>query len=95
MIFVSIFVILMFLKFGFGRCTQDVGIDIRRGALTRKQGLELVKLYDGEYPEPYIEDYLKYFKMTMEEFNTVIDKFANKNVLQKVNGIWKLINKPE
>ncbi|MCZ2484746.1 N-acetyl sugar amidotransferase [Aquirufa antheringensis] len=85
---------LMFLKFGFGRCTQDVGIDIRRGALTRKQGLELVRLYDGEYPEPYIEDYLKYFKMTIDEFNDVLDSFANKNVLHKVNGRWKLIEKP-
>ena len=28
---------LMYLKFGFGRATQDVGIEIRRGAMTRDQ----------------------------------------------------------
>ena len=87
-------VYLMFLKFGFGRCTQDIGIDIRRGALTRKQALTLVKKYDGEYPEPYIEDYLKYFNMTFKEFDSVLDSFANKNVLHKVNGKWILKELP-
>ncbi len=79
---------LMFLKFGFGRCTQDVGIDIRRGAFTRKQGIALVKKYDGEYPEKLVPEYLEYFRMTQEEFDAVIDKFANKELLEKVNGRW-------
>lgn len=87
-------VYLMFLKFGFGRCTQDVGIDIRRGALSRKQGTALVKAYDGEYPEDYIEDYLKYFDMTENEFDEVLDKFVNKEVLHKVNGRWILKEQP-
>src|SRR3990167_679057 len=30
---------LMYLKFGFGRATQDAGIEIRRGAMTRDQAL--------------------------------------------------------
>jgi N-acetyl sugar amidotransferase len=85
---------LMFLKFGFGRCSQDVGIDIRRGALSRKQGVALVRAYDGEYPEPYIDDYLKYFNMTLDEFNDVIDLYANKSLLHKVNGRWKLKEQP-
>jgi len=79
----------MYLKFGFGRCTQDVGIDIRRGAITRKQAINLVKKYDGEYPHDYIDDYLNYFEMTKQEFDEVIDKWANKNLLEKNSeGIW-------
>ncbi len=81
-------VYLMFLKFGFGRCTQDVCIDIRTGSLTREQGLELINKYDGEYPEPYIQDYLEYFDMTQEEFDATIDTWANKDLLEKVNGRW-------
>ncbi len=79
---------LMFLKFGFGRCTQDVGIDIRRGAMTRKQGLELVKIYDAAYPEPYIEQYCQYFDCTRDELEGVFDRWANKDLLKKVNGRW-------
>lgn len=82
---------LMFLKFGFGRCTADVGIDIRRGALEREQGKHLVKKFDGHYPpEEYIKIYCDYFQMSREELDAVFDKFANKTYLEKVNGAWKL-----
>lgn len=77
-----------FLKFGFGRCTQDVGIDIRRGAMARKQGLELLKIYDSQFPEQYLEQYLEYFQMTADEFWAVIDRWANKDLLRKENGRW-------
>lgn len=80
---------LMYLKFGFGRCTQDVGIDIRRGAMTRKQALALVKRYDGEYPEAYEQDYLNYFQMTKEEFDDALDRHANRDLFRKVDGRWR------
>lgn len=79
---------LMYLKFGFGRCTQDVGIDIRRGAMSRKQGLELAKNFDGHYPEEYIEQYLQFFQMTREELESVFDKWANKDLFEKISGRW-------
>jgi N-acetyl sugar amidotransferase len=79
----------MYLKFGFGRCSQDVGIDIRRGAITRKQAINLVKKYDGEYPHEYIGDYLNYFNITKQQFDDIIDKWANKSILEKnSDGLW-------
>lgn len=86
---------LMYLKFGFGRCTQDVGIDIRRGALTRKQALALVRRYDGEHPEQYVQAYLEYFRMTQEEFDEVLDRWANKELFVKENGRWTPMFEPE
>ena len=71
---------LMYLKFGFGRATQDAGIEIRRGAMTRDQGKNLVNLYDNHYPEEFIDQYLEYFEMNMNEFNKVLDKWANKKI---------------
>tara|TARA_B100000315_G_scaffold127921_1_gene117643 strand:+ start:15767 stop:16906 length:1140 start_codon:yes stop_codon:yes gene_type:complete len=85
---------IMFIKFGFGRATSDACIDVRRGALDRKQALALVKRYDGEYPEALIPRFLSYFDMTQEEFNGVFDKLANRDVLNKVDGIWRLKNPP-
>lgn len=79
---------LMFLKFGFGRATQDAGIDIRRGAMTREEGFKMVAQYDEVYPEQYIPLYLDYYQMTMEELDAVFDKWANKELLHKVNGRW-------
>ena len=79
---------LMYLKFGFGRCTQDVGIDIRRGALSRAQALPLVRNFDGHYPEEYVGEYLDFFDMTSQELEDVFDKWANKELFKKANGRW-------
>jgi N-acetyl sugar amidotransferase len=79
---------LMYLKFGFGRATQDVGIEIRRGAMTRDQALNLVKLYDNFYPEEFEETYLDYFQMSKVEFDNIIEKWVNKDLFEKINGRW-------
>jgi N-acetyl sugar amidotransferase len=77
---------LMYLKFGFGRATQDAGIEIRRGAMTREQAVNLVRMYDGKYPEEFIEDYLNYYQMSKPEFDAVIDTWANRKLFKKDKG---------
>jgi N-acetyl sugar amidotransferase len=79
-----------FLKFGFGRATQDAGIEIRRGAMDRSQAINLVNLYDGEYPEDFIDIYLDYYEMNLNEFDEIIDKWTNKDLFFKENNRWKL-----
>ena len=84
----SLHAYLMYLKFGFGRATQDAGIEIRRKAMTRDQALNLVKIYDNMYPSEHIDDYLEYYQMSKEEFDVVIDKWVNKDLFVKEDGIW-------
>ena len=79
----------MYLKFGFGRATQDAGIEIRRGAMTREQARHLVQIYDNQYPENFIELYLDYYKMTQAEFEETLDNYANKDLFKKVAGRWE------
>jgi len=85
----SLHAYLMYLKFGFGRATQDAGIEIRRGAMTRDQAINLVRVYDGIYPEEYMDRYLEYYQMTKREFDGVLEKWVNKDLFEKVSGIWK------
>ena len=80
---------MMYIKFGFGRATQDAGIEIRRGAMTRDQAVNLVRLYDGHYPEEYLETYLDYYQMDQNAFDAVIDRWVNKELFKKENGRWK------
>ncbi len=80
---------LMYLKFGFGRANQDACIEVRRGAMDRSQAVNLVRLYDGHYPEDFIELYLDYYRMTMAEFDQVLDRYANRNLFDKIDGRWK------
>ena len=82
------YILTMYLKFGFGRAT-DADIEIRRGAMTRTQGLNLVKMYDNFYPKDFINLYLDYYKISLKQFNFIIDKWANKKLFKKNKGIWK------
>lgn len=79
---------LMYLKFGFGRATQDAGIEIRRGAMTREQAIHLVRLYDGHYPEEFLTAYLDHYQMNQTEFDSILDRWANQDLFTKVNGRW-------
>jgi len=85
----SLHAYLMYLKFGFGRATQDAGIEIRRGSMTRDQAINLVKIYDNAYPKKLIETYLEYYEMSKQEFDDVLDKHVNRNLFKKIDGIWE------
>jgi hypothetical protein len=79
----------MYLKFGFGRANQDACIEVRRGAMDREQAVNLVRLYDGHYPEEFMQLYLDYYQMTQTEFDAVLDRYTNQELFEKVDGRWK------
>jgi len=76
-----------FLKFGFGRATDHACLHIRRGRLTRRDGLDIVKRLDGRFPWEYLgkslEDVLRPLEMTVDEFIRVCDKFTNKKIFRR------------
>ncbi|MFZ4646219.1 MAG: N-acetyl sugar amidotransferase [Gemmataceae bacterium] len=80
---------LMYLKFGFGRANQDACIEVRRGAMDRQQAVNLVRLYDGQYPHDYLQTYLDYYQMTQAEFDAALDRWANQDLFEKVGGYWQ------
>ena len=86
--FYALHTYMMYLKFGFGRATQDVGIEIRRGAMDRNQALNLVKLYDNSYPDEFLDTYLDYYQISKETFDTILDKWVNKELFFKENNHW-------
>lgn len=81
---------MMYIKFGFGRVTADASIDIRAGRMNREEAVELVKELDSYFPEEDFEEFLDYIYMNENEFWKVVDKFANREVLEKVDGKWRL-----
>lgn len=80
---------LMYLKFGFGRANQDASIEVRRGAMDRSQAVQLVRLYDGHYPQEFLDTYLDYYRMTKGEFDGALDRWANRGLFEKVDGYWR------
>lgn len=78
-----------FLKYAFGRATDQVCLHIRRGRLTRQDGINSVMRHDGKYPHSYLgknlEPMLNSIDMTIDEFNRTCDKFTNKKLFKSDN----------
>tara|TARA_B110000285_G_C15132449_1_gene624574 strand:+ start:839 stop:2149 length:1311 start_codon:yes stop_codon:yes gene_type:complete len=66
-----------FIKFGIGRATYDTAIDIRNGEITREEGINLVKKYDGEYPNRFQEDIFNYLTIDKENFPKIKNLFKH------------------
>lgn len=85
---------MMYLKFGFGRATRMASRLIQNGHLTREQGLELVRRYDGEPPTRYRNEICDYLSMSWEEIQQVADTHRNPEIWMQENGEWKLRHPP-
>jgi hypothetical protein len=81
---------LSYIKFGIGRATSDSAHEIRDGHLTREEGVNLVRKFDGEFPKRNFKVFLEYCNMTEEHFWEVIDSWRSPHLWEKVNGEWKL-----
>jgi len=79
-----------YIKFGIGRTTSDAAHEIRDGHLSRKEGVALVKRFDGEFPAKYFEEFLEYINMTETEFWEVVNKFRSDKVWKKTSDEWVL-----
>ena len=83
---------MMYIKFGFGRATRMASRLIQGGHMTREQGLELVKRYDGEFPRSYLPQVLDYLGMNAQELIEIIDKHRNPEIWKFEGNEWKLRN---
>ena len=75
-----------FLKFGFGRATDLACLHIRRGRITRQEGLDVVRKHDGRFPWTYLgkdlRDILEPLGMEVDEFIKIADRFTNKQLFK-------------
>jgi N-acetyl sugar amidotransferase len=71
---------LKYVKYGFGRATDNACLDIRLGYITRKEGVRLVNKYDGTPPHKAIKKYLEYTGFSQDEFNKIVDSYTNKKI---------------
>lgn len=73
-----------FLKFGFGRATDHACLHIRRGRISRSEGLEIVRKRDGRFPWSYMErplvEILKEIDVSLDDFVEVCDRFTNRDL---------------
>jgi hypothetical protein len=75
-----------FLKFGFGRATDHVCMQIRRGRMSREDALEIVRRRDGKFPWTYLNETLEVtlarMDLKLDEFVKICDRFTNKKLFK-------------
>ncbi len=81
---------LKFLKFGYGRATDDASTEIRHGRMSREEGMEQVKRYDSREPRT-LPMYCNFMGITVEEFYKMVDPLRDMRIWEKTaGGTWQL-----
>jgi len=80
---------LKYVKYGFGRATDDACRDLRLGLITREEAIRLMERYEGKYPIEAIRRFCKHFKITRKEFDRICDTFTNKALFERKDGKFK------
>lgn len=81
--FFTLNMMIKWLKFGFGRASDNVNEEIRYGRLTREEGIRLVERFDGKCPLHIIERFCDYIEVTMPEFWDTVERYIDFNLFEK------------
>lgn len=79
-----------FVKFGFQRVSDMACRYVRAGDLTKEQAMQLIKERDWVCDPWAKHDFCKTIGITEALFDEVVDKHANKDLVEKdINGNWR------
>ena len=80
-----------YIKLGLGRCAEDTAHEIRDGHITRQEGLDLMKKYEGEFPKKYFKEFLEYLHIDEKIFKEIVDSWRLDHIWEKKNNEWVMI----
>ncbi|NOY76033.1 MAG: N-acetyl sugar amidotransferase [Kiritimatiellaeota bacterium] len=70
-----------FIKFGYGRATDQLCIEIRAGRMTRDDAIQALRASsEGKVPWKYVPDFLDYLQISEVEFENTLDRFTNRRL---------------
>lgn len=80
---------LKFLKFGYGRATDDAATEIRHGRMTREQGIAMVMRHDHVRPRD-MDIFLRVNNLSEQDLLAMVESMRDKSIWQKdENGQWQ------
>ena len=65
-----------YIKFGLGRASYDASQEIRNGDITRDEGINLVRKYDGEFPSRFSEEIFQYLSIEENQYPVAHKKLS-------------------
>jgi N-acetyl sugar amidotransferase len=83
---------LKYLKFGYGRATDDAGMEVRHGRMTREEGLKMVERYDARTPSSR-EAYCDFLGLKRNEFYALVESMRDPAIWHKnKDGEWAVLD---
>lgn len=79
-----------FLKFGHWITTDYCSLDIREGRMTREEAVKLVNEEEYKLDRKMLKDFINFCGYAEEDFWQIAEKFANTDIVEKHDGIWRL-----
>ena len=79
-----------YIKFGIGRTTYDASQEIRNKHINVEEAKALVNRFDGEFPDKYFKEIIKYLEIKESDFFKWRDTFRSPHLWIKKKGKWKL-----
>ena len=79
-----------FPKFGHQRVTEVASLYVRSGRMTREEAVKVVNEEDYKLDRKMLNDFLEFTEYSEEDFWKVVDKFANREIVEKREGVWRL-----
>lgn len=77
-------------KFGYASTTDIASLWVRRGYMTRDEGFRLIRERDHKLDQRSLDDFLSFCGYTAKQFWDIVEKFWNRDLFQKADGIWRL-----
>ncbi|QDC47512.1 N-acetyl sugar amidotransferase [Candidatus Methylopumilus universalis] len=78
---------LKYLKFGYGRATDDASMEIRHGRMTREEGMVMVKRFDSHEPST-LQTYCDFLGITKQQFYDWVEPMRDEKLWKK-NAVGK------
>jgi N-acetyl sugar amidotransferase len=84
--FTNINMMLKYYKFGIGRTTDDASERIRRGEISREEGIKLAREYDGVCDDYIIQNFCKYVGISEDKFWNIANRWVNRDIFDTEEG---------
>jgi len=72
-----------YIKYGYGRATDQLCIEVRSGRLSREEAIAALKTTsEGKMPWKYIPDFLSHLSISQDQFIKTLDRFTNRRIFE-------------
>ena len=86
--FVHVNQLMKYLKFGFGKATDEVCELVRMGKMSRAEGIEVIKRVDGNCHQKFIDKYCRYLEIKDIDFKNIANSFRTEELWDFIDSEW-------